>query len=159
MPLYFAYGSNMDLAAMASRCPASCLLGPGRLARHRFLINDDGYATVVRDPRRAVHGLIFDLALADVGPLDRYEGIGQGLYAKVLQPVITPQGPRKALIYIARSATPGQPRPGYLEGVVAAARAAGLPDAYVAEVAALGRISESPGAAPAPFRAMGRRVR
>ncbi|HEY6732614.1 MAG TPA: gamma-glutamylcyclotransferase, partial [Roseiarcus sp.] len=27
MPLYFAYGSNMDVAAMARRCPRSKALG------------------------------------------------------------------------------------------------------------------------------------
>ncbi|HEX8418365.1 MAG TPA: gamma-glutamylcyclotransferase, partial [Methylobacterium sp.] len=35
MPLYFAYGANMDAGAMALRCPASRLIGQGRLHRHR----------------------------------------------------------------------------------------------------------------------------
>jgi hypothetical protein len=35
VPLYFAYGSNMDRAAMARRCPASRVIGLGRLNRHR----------------------------------------------------------------------------------------------------------------------------
>lgn len=134
MPLYFAYGSNMDIAAMAERCPASQPLGPARLPRHRFLINTDGYATVVRDARGTVHGMLWDLALRDVSALDRYEGLARGLYAKVTQSVLTASGPRRALVYIARSAAPGVARPGYLESVVAAARAAGLPAAYVASL-------------------------
>lgn len=140
MPLYFAYGSNMDLAAMKSRCPASTLVGPARLARHRVIINQDGYATVVRDPKETVHGLLFDIALSDVPALDRYEGIARGLYSKALQPVLTAEGPRKALIYIGRNAMPGVPKPGYLEGVVAAAAGAGLPSAYVARLAALAQL-------------------
>jgi len=138
MPLYFAYGSNMDVAAMAARCPASRPLGPARLPRHRLLINSDGYATVVREPRGEVHGLLFDLALPDIPALDRYEGIARGLYVKVTQPVITGQGPRRALVYIARSSTPGVAKPGYLEGVIAAAEAAGLPARYVASLKLLG---------------------
>ena len=38
MPLYFAYGSNMDVAAMAQRCPRSKLLGVARLPRHKVFI-------------------------------------------------------------------------------------------------------------------------
>jgi hypothetical protein len=138
MPLYFAYGSNMDVAAMAQRCPASKPVGLARLPRHRLLINAEGYATVVREPRGDVHGLLFDLALPDIPALDRYEGVARGLYAKMVQPVITGQGPRKALVYIARSSAPGVPRPGYLEGVIAAAHSAGLPPRYIASLAALG---------------------
>ena len=107
MPLYFAYGSNMDRAAMAGRCPASRAIGPARLARHRFLVMSEGYATVVRDPRRTVWGLLWELALPDVPALDRYESLHTGLYAKVVQPVLTERGPRQAIVYVARSARPG----------------------------------------------------
>ena len=151
MPLYFAYGSNMDSAAMAERCPGSRAIGIARLVRHRFLINADGYATVVRDPRGTVHGLLWDLALKDVPALDRYEGVAQGLYSKVIQSVLTAQGPRRALVYIGRSAQPGMPKPGYLEGVIAAAQAAGLPAAYIQSVGGP--------AAPAVPRALGTRAR
>ncbi len=119
MPLYFAYGSNMDRAAMAGRCPASTALGPARLARHRLIVTADGYASVVRDPRRTVWGLLWDIVLADMPALDRYEDVAGGLYVKVSQPVIARSGVRRALIYMARKQVLGQPRPGYLEGVVA----------------------------------------
>lgn len=128
MPLYFAYGSNMDQAAMLGRCPGSKPVGIGRLMRHRFMIFDEGYATVVRDPQRAVWGMVWDLALADVPALDRYESLSTGLYTKAVQPVVTGQGPRRAIVYVGRSAKPGTPRPGYMEGVVEAARHAGLPE-------------------------------
>jgi gamma-glutamylcyclotransferase (GGCT)/AIG2-like uncharacterized protein YtfP len=139
MPLYFAYGANMDTAAMASRCPGSRVIGPARLPRHRFLISTDGYATVVRSPRDTVHGLLWDLALADVGPLDRFEDVPR-LYHKIGQPVITPAGIRRALVYVGRATEPGRPRPGYLQAVVKAAEAAGLPEAYVAGLRRLGDV-------------------
>lgn len=131
MPLHFAYGSNMDEAAMRARCPSSRPLGLARLPRHRFVIMREGYASVVRDPRGTVWGLLWDLALADVPPLDRYEGVASGLYIKAQQPVIADSGPKRALVYLGRGAPGGRPRPGYLEGVVAAARAAGLPEPYI----------------------------
>ena len=98
MPLYFAYGSNMDRNAMLQCCPASKPVGIGRLMRHRFIVFDEGYASVTRDPQRAVWGMVWDLALADVPALDRYESLSTGLYTKVIQPVVTGQGPRRALV-------------------------------------------------------------
>ena len=110
MPLYFAYGANMGLAAMAVRCPASRPLGVARLARHRFAIMREGFATVVRDPRCSVHGVVWDLALADVPTLDKYEEVARGLYAKIMQPVLTQSGSRRALLYLGCNAGPGRPR-------------------------------------------------
>jgi hypothetical protein len=136
MPLYFAYGANMDAAAMALRCPASRLVGQGQLHRHRFIIMREGYASVIRDPARSVWGVLWDLALADVPALDRYEGVASRLYAKASQPVVTQGGIKRALIYYGRSAAPGAPRPGYLEAVLRAAEAAQLPPAYVRELRA-----------------------
>ena len=134
MPLYFAYGANMDAAAMALRCPVSRLVGRGRLPRHRFIIMREGYASVVRDPRRTVHGVLWDLARDDIPALDRYEGVAGGLYTKASLPVTAATGLRRALIYIGRTAAPGRPRPGYLEAVLAAAQAAQLPPAYLREI-------------------------
>jgi hypothetical protein len=151
MPLYFAYGSNMDRAAMAARCPASKPLGSARLARHRVIVTTEGYASVVRDPRRTVWGLLWDIAFADMPALDRYESVASGLYVKLSQPVIASAGARRALIYVARSQAAGQPRPGYLEGVLAAAREAGLPEDYLREIAALSPAAsrqEAPRATP-----------
>jgi hypothetical protein len=135
MPLYFAYGSNMDRDAMAARCPQSRAIGPARLPRHRFLIIADGYASITRDPRRTVFGVLWDISLGDMKALDRYEGLHRGLYVKITQPVITANGAVRAIIYLARSTAPGRPRPGYLEGVVEAARSWGLPDDYLHELA------------------------
>jgi hypothetical protein len=135
MPLYFAYGSNIDEAAMAQRCPGSRPLGVARLPRHRFVITTDGYASIVRDLRADVHGLLWDLSLADVPALDRYENVSGGLYAKILQPVISAAGPRRAIVYVGKTASGGRPRSDYLLPVIEAARRWQLPQAYIAELA------------------------
>ena len=125
MPFYFAYGSNMDAAAMRARGPKSRALGRGALARH---------PTVVRDATSEAHGVLYDLALSDVPALDRYEEVSRGLYAKAMQPVLRADGrPVRALVYIgAAPAASGPPKkPEYMKGVIDAARAADLPAAYV----------------------------
>ena len=88
MPLYFAYGSNMDVDAMARRCPRAKPLGAARLPRHRLAVMREGWLTATRDPRGEVHGVLWDVAFADMRALDQYEGSPSGLYAKARQPVI-----------------------------------------------------------------------
>jgi gamma-glutamylcyclotransferase (GGCT)/AIG2-like uncharacterized protein YtfP len=134
MPLYFAYGLNMDPVGMAQRCPNSRALGPARLPRHRFIVTTDGYASVIRDPREEVHGVLWDCSLGDIRTLDTFEDIASGLYVKISQPVIVPGGARRALVYIGRSGTVGRSKPGYMETVVASAKHWALPEAYIGNV-------------------------
>jgi gamma-glutamylcyclotransferase (GGCT)/AIG2-like uncharacterized protein YtfP len=139
MPLYFAYGSNMDVKAMARRCPRSKPLGLARLERHRLALMREGWLTAVRASSSAVHGVLWDLALSDIAALDRYEGLSQGLYAKLTQPVIAEQGPKRAIVYIGVNAGPGAARPAYLAEVLDAARSWPLPDEGVAALEKLAR--------------------
>jgi hypothetical protein len=142
MPLYFAYGANMDVSAMARRCPRSKALGPARLVGHRLAVMREGWLTVARDPRSAVHGVLWDLALGDVAALDRYEGLPRGLYAKLTQPVVAERGPRQAIVYIGANAGPGAAHPDYIADVIAAARSWPLPAESIEAlewIAAIGR--------------------
>ena len=132
MPLYFAYGANMDVAAMRERCPRSTPLGLARLPRHRFIITTDGYASVIRDARESVPGVLWDCALGDIRTLDKFEELASGLYVKINQPVVVEGGAKRALIYVGRSGDIGRPRPGYLESIIASARIWALPEAYLA---------------------------
>lgn len=131
MPLYFAYGLNMDIAGMAKRCPGSRPLGLARLPRHRFIVTSDGYASAIRDPRETVHGVLWDCSLGDIRALDKFEDIASGLYVKISQPVIVEGGAKRALVYVGRSGTLGKPRPGYMETVIANAKHWALPEAYI----------------------------
>jgi gamma-glutamylcyclotransferase (GGCT)/AIG2-like uncharacterized protein YtfP len=128
LPLYFAYGSNMNVDAMARRCPRSKALGLARLERRRLAVMREGWLTAVRDPRTAVHGVLWDLTLSDIAALDRYEGVPQGLYAKVTQAIIADRAPRQAIVYLGANAGPGAARPDYIAEVLAAARAWPLPE-------------------------------
>jgi hypothetical protein len=129
---YVAYGSNMSLTQMAERCPAARPLGVVVLPGRRFLINRQGFATLVPEPGAEAHGVVWTLNPEDERSLDRYECVAEGEYRKE---VATLAKHGEALIYIAADATPGTPLPDYLEGILAAAAAAALPLAYQAELA------------------------
>jgi hypothetical protein len=137
LPLYFAYGSNINVEAMARRCPRSKALSLARLERHRLTVMREGWLTAVRDPSSAVHGVLWDLALTDIAALDRYEGLPQGLYAKITQAVVAERGPKQAIVYFGANAGPGVARPAYLAEVLAAARAWPLPAEGVAALEGL----------------------
>ncbi len=140
MPLYFAYGSNMDRAAMRHRCPGARLIGAALLDDHRFFIALCGYASVRSEAGAQVLGLLWDLRDADEAALDDYEDVGGGLYAKEVRDITVPAaaGPParlKALLYRVRNAKPGHPLPGYLEAILAEARDLGFPEAYLMDLA------------------------
>ncbi|QGM96162.1 gamma-glutamylcyclotransferase family protein [Methylocystis parvus] len=132
MPLNFAYGSNMDAAAMARRCPRSRLVGRARLARWRFVVMPSGFASVVPDPRANVYGALWEVPVSDVAALDRYEQVGQGLYAKRMIPVLKePFGASPALVYVGVNPHQGAAWPGYLADILSAAEKLDLPKAYL----------------------------
>lgn len=132
MPLHFAYGSNMDAAAMARRCPRSRFLGRARLPRWRFVTLPSGFASVTPDNRSSVHGALWDVPVSDIMALDRYEQVGQGLYVKKVLPVLRePFGSAPALVYIGAAPNQGSAAPGYLADILGAAQALELPPAYV----------------------------
>jgi gamma-glutamylcyclotransferase (GGCT)/AIG2-like uncharacterized protein YtfP len=134
--LHFAYGSNMDSRQMAERCRHAVLVGLGTLPDHRFIINQRGVASVVPGPGAKVHGLLWSLTVQDEEMLDQYEGVPKGFYRKVLLGIerSSRASPSRALVYVASDQKAGTPREGYLEQVLAAAQALGLPAEYIAEL-------------------------
>jgi gamma-glutamylcyclotransferase (GGCT)/AIG2-like uncharacterized protein YtfP len=135
MTLYFAYGSNMSRAAMRRRCPGARAIGPAVLDGHRFVIIGDGYASVLPSPGGSVHGLLWRLDPRALAALNAYESLDSGLYRTATLPVRTGGQRVAALVYVARSRTPGRPRPGYIEDVIAAARELDFPPDYVEALA------------------------
>jgi hypothetical protein len=154
VPLYFAYGLNMDVAAMAIRCPHSRAIGPARLLRHRLAVMREGWLTPVRDLHGCVHGVLWGLAFSDIPALDRFEQVGEGLYRKLSQPVATSSAAKRALVYFGANSGPGTPRPDALAATIAAARAHGLPSEAVRALTRLGPSGENDDVAPSERRAV-----
>jgi cation transport regulator ChaC len=121
--LYFAYGSNMDEAQMAHRCPGAEMTGVGVLHGYRFIINNRGYATLCAESSGTVSGVLWRLAAEHEAALDRYEGVASGLYDKCYRTVnISESDTVLALVYIDHcNRSIGLPKQGYLEKIIAAA--------------------------------------
>jgi AIG2 family protein len=132
--LHFAYGSNMDRRLMWRRCPGARVVSGAVLRDHRFIITRDGYASVVAARGALVHGLLWHLTPRDLAALNAYENIDAGLYRAASLSVQAAGRSLRALVYLGRSGVPGRPRLGYMELVAAAAREAGLPADYVANL-------------------------
>lgn len=78
--LYFAYGSNLDPAQMADRCPTARLHGTARWARRRIAFGgysvrwDGAVATFVEDADCVLEGLLYRVSELDIATLDYHEG-------------------------------------------------------------------------------------
>ena len=132
--LHFAYGSNMHRAIMRKHAPAAEPAGVAKLSDYRFVITADGYASVAPSPGQSVYGMVWRLTPRDRVTLDAWENVAGGLYRAETLPVHQAGQPLSVLVYIARDSPTGQPRAGYMEIVVDAARAVELPADYIASL-------------------------
>ena len=86
VPLYAAYGSNMDPSQMRSRCPHSPFAGTGWLPNWRLTFGGEdlgwegALATVVEEPGVAVFVALYDITPQDRVALDKWESADSGLY-------------------------------------------------------------------------------
>jgi gamma-glutamylcyclotransferase (GGCT)/AIG2-like uncharacterized protein YtfP len=100
--IYVAYGSNMDLAQMAHRCPQAELLGKGTIKDWRLLFKGSqtgSYATIERMRGYTVPVLLWAISKADEKRLDIYEGCPSFYYKKIVE-VQTESGPVSGMVYI-----------------------------------------------------------
>lgn len=137
MTLYFAYGANMEQAAMRKRCPGASALGTARLSGWRYVIAQ-GYGSVACAPGRSVHGVLWRLTPRDLAALNSFESLDSGLYRRVMLSVEIGSRRARALVYVGRRCGKRRPMPGYQERIVAAAAFWRLPLRYVDE---LGRLA------------------
>jgi hypothetical protein len=134
MTLYFAYGSNMQRAAMARRCSGARAVAPAVLEGHTFFVGIDGWGSVKPKPGQRVHGVLWRLTPRDIAALHAYELLHQGLYDVRYLPARLGSKRVRAMIYRLRRCVPGKPKPGYVEMIAAAARGWGLPERYIRSV-------------------------
>jgi len=134
MTYYFAYGSNMNRAAMRRRCPGARAIGPAVLVGYAFFVGIDGWGSVKPARGTIVHGVLWRLTPRDIAALHAYELLHQGLYEVRHLPVRFGSRCLRAMVYQLRRRQPGRPKPGYAEMIAAAARDWKLPEPYVRSV-------------------------
>jgi hypothetical protein len=129
--LHFAYGANMHRAVMRRHASTAEPLGAAELADHRFVITADGYASVERAIAQTVHGVLWRITPRDRVTLDTWENVAGKLYRAATMSVRSEGRLHRALVYIARPNGEGNPKAGYMELVVAAAREWKFPKSYI----------------------------
>jgi gamma-glutamylcyclotransferase (GGCT)/AIG2-like uncharacterized protein YtfP len=127
---YFAYGSNMNPDQMAARCPEARPASVAILEGWNVAINSRGVATIVPDEARGVEGVLWCVSETCLRSLDRYEGVAGGLYVRETFQVRREHEFVPAVVYVASSSDPGEPRPGYLAGILHGANHFGLSRTY-----------------------------
>ena len=137
MPLYAAYGSNMDPQRMMERCPHSPLRTTGWLLGWRLTFGgedlgwDGALATIVEDPLEQVFVAVYDITEEDEASLDSWESADTGLYRKTRVRVTTLLGEQLAWTYVLDAYEGGLPSASYVGILAEAAEAADAPADYV----------------------------
>lgn len=85
--LYFAYGSNLNKRAMASRCPKARPMGKFTLPDMKLVFR--GVADIEPAKGSKVEGALWLITPECEAALDRYEGVGSGFYRKEYWPCRT----------------------------------------------------------------------
>jgi hypothetical protein len=135
--MYAAYGSNMDPAQMAERCPHSPQRGSGWLEGWRLSFGgeDIGWegamATVVEEPGQRVFVVLYDLSPSDEETLDQWDGATLGYYRKAKVRISIPDGHVLAWLHVLDAYEGGLPAARHLGIIAGAAEAAGAPQDYV----------------------------
>lgn len=138
MPLYFAYGSNLDIEQMRQRCPSSRVVGIGRLPAHRLAFSrysdsrGCGVADIVPDEGQEVWGLLYEISDEDLkGSLDRYEGFPHCYTRLLLQVETLSVGDPDAWVYsVVEKDDHVEPDSYYLDIICSAAASLGFPQEY-----------------------------
>lgn len=127
--LYIAYGSNLNLAQMADRCPTARVIGATSMKDWRLLFkgpHGGAVATVEPFKGASVPVLVWEITLADEAALDRYEGWPY-LYHKETVEVELNGKAVNAMAYIINEGRPlGQPSSYYYSVIFEGYKAAGF---------------------------------
>lgn len=118
--LYAAYGSNLNIAQMALRCPTARIYGTGLLNNWELIYRGSmtgSYATIRRKRGSIVPVAVWNIEKGDEDNLDKYEGYPR-FYFKQNVMVDFPNGKKKAMVYIMDSGRlPGIPSHQYIQTI------------------------------------------
>lgn len=143
---YFAYGSNLSTKRILKRCPSATVVCVASLNKFKLRFNKSGSdgsakANIERTNSNndVVHGVVYNIAKAEVAILDACEGEGTH-YTRTTCRVVSAEGKRvKCSIYIAIACTEKdtQPYTWYLAHIVTGAKEHKLPENYCAALEAV----------------------
>lgn len=118
--LYIAYGSNLNLAQMAARCPSARIYAKGVLNNWELVYRGakrNSHATIERRPGSNVPVLVWKIHPIDEYRLDIYEGYPRYYFKKNIMVDIEGRK-KKAMVYIMdKRQLPGRPASSYVETI------------------------------------------
>jgi hypothetical protein len=136
--LYWAYGANLNHAAMKARCPGARPLNKLSLPNGRLTFRGVADCEIVDDVESLIQGGVWRITETDEAALDRYEGFPR-LYVKRYLKVRVSTGSPELMMFYAMNLRDGQevyqgpPYGGYYEGIVQGYKDFGLDEAYLTE--------------------------
>jgi gamma-glutamylcyclotransferase (GGCT)/AIG2-like uncharacterized protein YtfP len=144
--LYFAYGSNMLTERLVHRCASARPVAPAVLENHALAFSKigsdgSGKATIVDRADEEVFGVVFTLDPSELALLDRFEGKDRG-YDRIDDCAVRHLKDDATISACTYKAPPAFrdasmiPFDWYHALVIAGARQHGLPEDYVARLAA-----------------------
>ena len=118
--LYIAYGSNLNLAQMAARCPSARVYAKGVLNNWALVYRGterNSHATIERKTGSIVPVLVWEIQPKDEYRLDIYEGYPRYYFKKNIM-VNIGEKKKKAMVYIMdERQLPGRPSFSYIETI------------------------------------------
>ena len=106
--IYAAYGSNLDLKAMAKRCPDAKQLSKGILSDYKLVFGAKGFLDVVPSHGDRVQVGVYAVSTDDLKILDEYEEYPD-LYDRIPLTIHTEKlGDLEALVYVMQPYTKQQ---------------------------------------------------
>lgn len=120
---YVAYGSNLNLAQMARRCPNAKVVGCGELKDYQLTFR--GVATIEPEKGAVTPVGVWEITPQDERNLDIYEGYPH-LYRKETVSVTVREKTLQAMVYIMNEGEPRQPNQGYYDTILQGYRDVGL---------------------------------
>ena len=119
--LYIAYGSNLNLAQMAARCPSASIYAAGLLNNWELVYGGhkaNSHATIIRKQGSTVPVLVWEIQPADEYRLDIYEGYPHYYFKKYIMVSIAGQKKESYGLYHGRKTTPGRPSALYIKTIL-----------------------------------------
>jgi gamma-glutamylcyclotransferase (GGCT)/AIG2-like uncharacterized protein YtfP len=126
--LYFAYGANLNFSNFWERCPNAIYVGIDKLNGYRFFIDNYGVASIQKDPRTFVQGILWEITEKDEIALDKFEGVKDGYYRKEYL-MIPSFG--EALVYISNTRKTGDPKSSYFQDIIRQAESLEFDEKYL----------------------------
>jgi len=137
---YFAYGSNMKLVQIKSRCPEVKKIGIGRFDGYEICFprksssrQGKGVASICEKVGAHVEGVLFELTDSDLNRLDECEGVPNSYIRKSVTILMNDGGEIVAETYVAitMEGAPFKPSKAYMGTIIEGAIENRLSEQYI----------------------------